>query len=693
MDRRQAADACLFEAIVLACDDALLSVCADGLVSSWNPAAARLFGYSQSEALGMALPELLPQYDPGASARDAGASPGLSTQSFARDRAGQLLPVLVSRTPIDDPVRAARGWLLSVHPLLARSPTAPGRPPHAYQMNVYESLVECSDDAIITKTLSGVVTSWNPGAQRMFGYAAGEMIGEPITKLFPAERHDEEEIILQRIAQGERVEHFETVRLHKDGSRVHVSVTISPLRDASGRVVGASKIARDIGERMRAAQAIWRQAHQDALTGVPNRNSLRQHLQLALEQAGRQASELGVLYIDIDHFKAVNDSLGHAAGDNLLVALTQRLRAALRSSDVLARLGGDEFAVLLPVLDDAAHVHTVCDKLHAALRQPFAYAGHALHVSASIGVALHPRDGDTPDELLRRADLAMYQAKRDGRARSVCYEPAMDQQARARLLLAADLRRAVQHDELHLLYQPVVRCGERRPAKFEALLRWRHPGLGLVPPGRFIPMAEEAGLITELGEWVYRRVAAQACRWSVQHAAAPQISFNVSPLQLNADIDPTRGWAAHLLELGLQPRQLVIEVTETVILDRGPRILERLRRLRAEGFQIAVDDFGTGQSNLASLSRVEVDYLKIDQSLIRKLPGDARKLAICEAVVAMAHRLGIEVVAEGIETEEELQKVQEIACDYGQGYLFARPLEAEQAVRCLQQLPEPPQAD
>ncbi len=683
MDAPTAACACLFEAIVRSHDDAMFSITPQGLVSSWNPAAAQLFGLAQAQALGQPLHHLLPQYC-GAVAGDAPHGGGLSAQGFVRDRDGRLLPVLVTRSSIRDPALGALGWLLTVHPLQRTLAAGGGSATRVHQMmNVYESLVECSDDAIITKTLNGVVTSWNPGAQRVFGYSAAEMIGESVTKLIPDERLHEEEMILQRIAMGQRVEHFETVRLHKDGGRVDVSVTISPLRDANGRVVGASKIARDIGERIHAAQAIWRQAHHDALTGLPNRKAFGDHLQRAIDGAEHAAAQLAVLYVDLDHFKAVNDSLGHAAGDELLVAVAQRMRSALRGSDLLARLGGDEFTVLLPGLEQPGDALTVAAKLHRALQPPFEHAEHPIHASASIGIALYPRDGRDAMLLLRHADLAMYEAKRSGRNRSVGYEAAMDQRARGRMLLAGDLRRALQQGELFLLYQPVVRNVDRAPVKFEALARWRHPRLGIIGPDRFIPLAEESGLILELGDWVFRCAAAQARRWREQCAEPPQVSFNVSPLQLSSDADPTAQWPAHLQAIGLPASCMVVEVTETVILDDSPRIAARLGELRRQGLQVAVDDFGTGQSNLASLSRIDVDYLKIDQSLIRKLPADERKLAICEAVVAMAHRLGIQVIAEGIETEEEQRKVQEIDCDFAQGYLYAQPLPEGDATRWL----------
>lgn len=574
------------------------------------------------------------------------------------------------------------GTLLTVHALQPHQGPEPD-PSRAHPINVYESLVESSDDAIVTKTLAGIVTSWNPGAQRLFGYTAAEMVGESITKIIPSDRVHEEEIILQRIAAGERVEHFETVRTHKDGRPVHVSVTISPLLDARGRVVGASKIARDIGERILAAQTIWRQANQDSLTDLPNRVALRRQLELEIARAGRESVHFALMYLDLDHFKMVNDSLGHAAGDALLMTVARRLRSALRMSDVLARLGGDEFAALLPALDNPLALHTVSAKLHDALATPFSHASHAIHVSASIGVATFPRDGTSAEELLRHADLAMYAAKQQGRNRTIVYEATMDQRAHGRLLLAGDLRHAAQQGELYLAYQPVVRALDGGLVKFEALMRWQHPSLGTVAPGRFIPLAEETGCILELGDWVFHNAAAQALRWRDICPCRVQVSFNVSPLQLTADVDHTSQWASYVHRLGLDPALLVVEVTETVMLDESPRISQRLHELRRQGFQVAVDDFGTGASNLAALSRVEVDYLKIDRSLVCKLPGDRRKLAICEAIVAMAHQLDIEVIAEGIETAEELEKIRDIRCDYAQGYLYAQPLEAPRATQWL----------
>jgi diguanylate cyclase (GGDEF)-like protein/PAS domain S-box-containing protein len=681
MARAQPAPVCLFEAMVNAHDDAMFTVDGQGTVSSWNRAAERLFGYAAQQALGLPLAALLADEPVALDAPGMGEQ-AASVQRVLRDRHGMLLSVLVTRTPIDGPTPGTAASLLTVHALQRAPLPGPGAP-RDRALNVYESLVEGSDDAIVTKTLAGIVTSWNPGAQRLFGFSAAEMIGESITKIIPLDRLHEEEMILQRIAAGERVEHFETVRTHKSGSLVHVSVTISPLCDASGRVVGASKIARDIGDRILAAQTIWRQANQDALTNLPNRSAFRRHLEMEIARAECDSGHFALLYADLDHFKMVNDSLGHDAGDALLVAVAARLRTALRGSDVLARLGGDEFTVLLPTLDDPLALHTVSSKLHDALAEPFAHASHPIHVSASIGMAMYPRDGSSADELLRHADLAMYEAKNAGRNRTIVYEASMDQRARGRLLLAGDLRRAAQQGELYLAYQPVVRVSDGEALKFEALMRWRHPAFGTVHPARFIPLAEETGLILELGDWVFRSAAQQALRWCELHGAPMQVSFNVSPLQLTADVDHTEQWGAHVRDIGLDPSRLVIEVTETVMLDNSPRIAQRLRELRRQGFQVAVDDFGTGVSNLAALSRIDVDYLKIDQSLVRRLPDDGRKLAICEAIVAMAHRLGIQVIAEGIETDEELERIRDIRCDFAQGYLYAQPQDEAHATQWL----------
>ena len=685
MDPESRAKVCLFEAIVASHDDAMVSLTPDGLVSSWNPAAQRLFGHSAPQALGRHIETLLVQHNPPLPGGDSEAAQGLSSPALVRGARGDLISALVTRRPLQDSRLGDMGTLVTVHPLRQALATAQDFGPRTQPINVYESLVESTDDAIVTKTLGGIVLSWNPGAQRIFGYSAAEMIGEPITKLIPVDRLHEEEMILQRIASGERVEHFETVRVHRDGHLVHVSVTISPLRDAAGRIVGASKIARDIGERIRAAQTIWRQANQDALTGLPNRHAFGQRLGMEAQRARRDQLSFAVLYVDLDHFKSVNDSLGHGAGDALLGAVADCLRSALRTSDVLARLGGDEFSVMLPAPADARTARRVGAKLLEALAPAFPIGGHAIHISASIGLAVFPQDADSPEDLQRCADLAMYEAKHAGRNRTVVYESSMNQRARGRLVLVGDLRRACRLGELFLMYQPVVRTADGSLAKFEALVRWRHPAFGVVPPARFIALAEESGLIVEIGEWVFRSAAEQALRWQGPDGQGPQMSFNVSPVQLAADRDPTQGWMDYLERIGLPPQRLVVEVTETVILDESPRIAQRLRDLRARGLQVAVDDFGTGHSNLASLSRVEVDYLKIDQSLVRRLPGDTRKHAICEAIVAMSHRLGIGVIAEGIETEEELARVRDIACDFGQGYLYARPLDAQAATEWMLQ--------
>ena len=553
------------------------------------------------------------------------------------------------------------------------------------------AIVESSEDAIISQDRSGVVTSWNPGAERLFGYPASGMVGRRLENLLAAGSSDERRVF-DLATRGEAVAPFEGQRLLADGTCLDLMLTLSPMRDTQGRVVGVSSIARDVGDRKRLEVSLRHQALHDVLTGLPNRALLDDRVSHALAAAHRRGSTLAVLFLDLDRFKVLNDAEGHAAGDAVLVEVADRMRAAVRPDDTVARFGGDEFVVLCETGGLVAARH-VANRLHECLSRPFHSEGSPRFVGASIGIAV-AHEASTAVDLLRDADAAMYQAKDHGRGRTAVFDAEIRAQASARLEFTTALRRALSEDELVLHYQPIVDLADGRLLGFEALVRWQHPALGLLGPGAFIPQAEESGLIVPLGEWVLRTALEQGARWTAMGAslAPPYISVNVSMRQLD-EPDLAGAIAAAVAASGFPASALTLEITESVVMRDVLRNVEQLRALREIGVDLSIDDFGTGYSSLAYLKRLPVTTLKIDGEFVDGLGQDPHDSAIVAAVIALARALELRVVAECVETPEQLAELRRLGCDAAQGFLFARPLAAEEARRWITAGRSPAQAD
>ncbi len=542
----------------------------------------------------------------------------------------------------------------------------------------FRAIVSSSDDAIVSKTTAGVITSWNAGAERLFGYTAAEAVGQPMMLLIPPDRANEEPVILARIAAGERVEHFETVRRHKSGRLLDVSVSISPILDSQGRVIGASKIARDITRAKEAEAEIQRLAFYDPLTGLPNRRLLQERLEQALRSARRGQQACAVLFIDLDNFKALNDTRGHDVGDLLLKDVGQRLRRCVRAEDTVARFGGDEFVVLLEMPGTAAllpvqHTEAVGHKIMAALAQPYELSGGVHHCTPSIGVAIPLSADATVDELLKQADVAMYQAKDAGRNTLRFFDPQMQAAVDHTASMDRALRDALSRGEFELHLQPQVGShGRVRGA--EALLRWRQADGRLVPPGEFIPRAEEGGLIVPIGRWVLEEACRHLARWAGQPGfEALSIAVNVSVRQLRQP-DFEALVEAALRDSGADPRRLVLEITESSMATHVEAIIETMNALKKLGIRFSLDDFGTGYSSLAYLKRMPLDELKIDRGFVKDMLVDANDAAIARMISALARSLGIESIAEGVEQPEQQQALAAMHCLAYQGYLFGRPM-------------------
>ncbi|MDD5613092.1 MAG: EAL domain-containing protein, partial [Gallionella sp.] len=468
-----------------------------------------------------------------------------------------------------------------------------------------------------------------------------------------------------------------------DGTSHHYDVLKAPLFDEQGGRKALVIVARDITEKKQSEELIWNQANFDSLTQLPNRRMFRDRLRQDIKKAHRAGLKLALLFLDLDHFKEVNDTLGHDAGDALLIDAAYRISACVRESDTVARLGGDEFTIILAELEDNGAVERIAANIIQSLSQPFYLETDTLYISASIGITLYPNDGIDSATLLKNADQAMFAAKQSGRNRYSYFTSDLQQEAQYRQQVINDLRIALAEEQFQLYYQPIVELATGRVHKAECLLRWLHPERGLINPDEFIPLTEDSGIIHELGVWVFSEAAKQLNHCREYCGKGFQLSVNVSPVQFQDAIKQQK-WLDILKANNLQGDSIVIEITEGLLLETADSVTEQLLAFRDAGIQVAIDDFGTGYSALSYLNKLDIDYLKIDQSFIRNLVADSSDMALVEAIIVMAHKLGLQVIAEGVETAEQNALLQTINCDYVQGYYYSHALPADQLEAWLQ---------
>ena len=536
---------------------------------------------------------------------------------------------------------------------------------------------EHSDQPMMVTNSNNDIITVNAAYERMTGYSVDELRGKN-PRILASGRHDAK--FYDRMWQSLRQSNFWQGQVwvkRKNGEIFPEWLTINVVRDQQERVLRYVATSLDISEKVRQEEVIWKQANIDTLTGLVNRYRLTQLVTQQLENNTRNmAFSFCLLYIDLDGFREINDVMGHDTGDAILVEVARRIVSCVGDSGVAARLGGDEFAVLLP---DAGQTRgqSVALCILGRIEEPYAIEGQLrqFFVSSSIGMACYPQDAHSVVGLLKKTEQAMYDAKKQGGNRLSVYMQGMQEQAEARMGLLQDMRDAVAQRQFRLFYQPVVDMKSGLIVKAEALIRWMHPVQGMISPAEFIPLAEQSGLIVPIGEWVFR----EAVGWirEMRDAGVRQVSVNVSPVQFRDDRFQVQTWLDYLRQMGVAPGNIVVEITEGLLMDIGHAVGEKLLAFRNAGIQVALDDFGTGYSSLAYLKRFDIDYLKIDQSFVRGLTAMSDDMVLVEAIISMAHKLGLKVIAEGVEMAEQHLLLKDLQNDYGQGYWYARPMDAQ----------------
>ncbi len=545
------------------------------------------------------------------------------------------------------------------------------------EMRLATLVFQNSSEGMTVTDADGTIISVNPAFTALTGYTQEEVIGKN-PRILKSGRHD--------LAFYQTMWHdFNTYghwegeiwNRRKSGEIYAERLRINTIYNQDGRPHRRVALFSDITQKKASEELIWQQANFDPLTGLPNRSMFHDRLEQEMKKSNRSNLPLALMFLDLDEFKAVNDTLGHDMGDVLLKEVTQRLRSCVRETDTVARLGGDEFTVILSELDEQCqNVELIAKIILLKLAEPFLLDDHIVHISASIGITFYPEDAISFEELLKNADQAMYAAKDQGRNCYHYFTPQMQEAVQKRMRIANDLRVALADNQFQLYYQPIVDLMTGNIRKAEALIRWLHPEFGLISPADFIPIAEETGMIVDIGNWVFQTAARQVAQWRAAYCADFQISINKSPVQFTGRDMSHDVWLDYLNELGLPGESVVIEITEGLLLDASLSTKGKLLVFRDAGIQVAIDDFGTGYSCLTYLQKLDIDYLKIDQAFVYGLEPGSKNMALCNAIIVMAHELGLKVIAEGIETQGQHDLLSLAGCDYGQGYFYARPAEA-----------------
>ncbi len=659
-------------------EQAVIATDLSGTIVYWNPYAERLYGWAADEVLGKNILDITPAASTEAQAVQIMSSlqrgESWSGEFEVRHRSGRTMPIQLT----DSPMRDERNQLIGI---IGISTDMTKEKKIKKTLDLSDMVYQAIGEAIIVVSTDGRIVAINPAATRLTAYAEEELIDQPadMLKSTPEEHFFSNEL---EPLLGKTGHWAGTAWLRrKDERLVQEWLRIDTIYDERRCEKLRICMFSPITDQKRAEETIWHQANFDMLTGLPNRSMFRERLDYEIQKAGRAAEQLALMFIDLDQFKEVNDTLGHDIGDGLLKQAAARLASCVRGVDMVARIGGDEFTVILGQLEGIGVVDRVARTIVLALAEPFRVAQHTIHVSASIGITLYPGDAVLADILVKNADQAMYAAKSHGRNQFHYFTQRMQYEAQLRMRMTNDLRDALANHRFEMAYQPIVELESGVIHKAEALLRWRHPLRGMINPVEFIPIAEQTGMIDAIGEWVFSQAKEQAEVWRATIDPQFQVSVNMSPMQLRHHAGDGCTTFAQFAVAGLDhsvaSAPVILEITEGLLLESSDAVTELLQLLRDAKIQLAIDDFGTGYSALSYLRKFHVDFLKIDQSFVTRLGENSDDMAMCEAIIAMAHKLDIKVIAEGIERDEQRDLLCCAGCDYGQGYLFSRPVSAE----------------
>ena len=656
--------------------DAIVVVEEGGRIQGVNSQFTAIFGYEKDEVLSRPIELLLPERFRQRHVHHRTAyhddphirTMGVGLDLYGRRKNGGEFPIDIMLSPLTS---VAEGLVLAVIRDISERKRLEEIERQAKE--TLAAVIDASPVAIICVAPNRRVMIWSRAAEQIFGYTAEEVVGQPY-KLVPPGKMAEFDALFERALVGETLRDTQVQRRRKDGSLVDISFAAAAMYDRDGTIRGVAYALEDITERKKAKEKLRHLAYYDQLTGLPNRVTLQNELQELLKPgASSHACPTSIAMLDLDAFKDVNDTLGRSTGDQLLKKVAGRLTAIAAGATRVYRLGGNEFVVIVPKCGDPRTVAEIVDTMLRQLAEPFKVNDQLLYIGASAGIVIAPANGSSVDELIANADLALDQAKSEGGRIYRFFLPMLRAQAQARRTLDIELRRAFSTNEFELYFQPQVRLVDNAVVGAEALLRWRHPERGILGPGAFIEILAASPIAREVGNWVLRTACEKAAAWRARSLPSLRIGVNLFPAQFHGGA-LVRDIEVALLQTGLPPEALELEITENIALDHNEATLASLRVLREKGVNLAFDDFGTGYASLSNLTRYPLSRIKIDQIFVRKLPDDAKDAAIVRSLIAMAHHLGLKVIAEGVETSAQAAFLRAERCEEGQGFLYAKPL-------------------